>query len=1047
MDLDIVDFLPKYPNINQYSDETLNTYDDFYTSIYKKKEFYDERLPETEDPPGKAGILYKHQKIIARFLSSYTLFDQLLLLHEMGSGKTCSSIGAIETIRKEHSRFTGAMIFASGEGLLNNYTNELVFKCTSGEYIPEYRTELEKVHRINKIIKEYYSLHTFETFAKTIRKMKDEDIIKSFSNKIIVIDEVHNIRIQDKEKTEALRMYEQFWRFLHTVKNCKIILMSGTPMKDNPEEISSVMNLILPIEDQLPIKSKFIYEFFHDKGEDLLLLKKEKIPELKSKFKGRVSYLKAMQTSVTKEFIGTTNGGLNHLKVDDDIMSPFQTSGYERAWEEDKDKQKGIYVSSRQAILFVFHDGSYGREFFNNEAWVNKGSTKSILGKNKKLAFYRLTSQFKSHLQADTHQEMLNKLSIYSSKYARTISLILDASKSNKSSFVYCEFVKGSGCILFSLLLELFGFSKASGREPEGNEKLRYALVTNETATSKQIRTIVDRFNKPDNMYGKVINVIIGSKVISEGFSLKNIQEEHILTPHWNYSETAQAIARGWRLGSHNDLINAGVIPVVRVYQHVSLLDRDRGVVEYKLDNDEIISIDMKMYEISENKDISIKRVERVMKEAAFDCSLNYNRNLITGYDGERECDYTDCNYSCDGIDPNLLTRNLDKSELDYSTYQLYYNNPAIKFIIEVIKISFMNTFQLDLREIVSQFPENSLFDIITSLRTMINKSIIINNKYGFPSYLKEENDKFFLIDSLSITGGYPLEYYTKYPSISTDKTFNDIIKDLGGDYTLNTIDKCCRSTDIQQLKQNIIELPLDIQEIFLESSILALKQNINTNTRHLILTHFRNYFMNNEEGIFISWLLMEHPDEQKKKIRCLIGNDWNDCTNEYAEIIKEQKNIITSRLENNPYKHFGILSEGEFKIRILGVEEEPKDKDDKRKQTRGKVCTSWTKPELLNLIVKRLQIPIPTGADLKKSIFIHNNKSILNVKNIIKNKKIIQNSINNIFTEEEQDRFTIEDYQRVVFWSTQITPYLCTHLQIWFDEQGLIQEDIQFLI
>jgi len=142
MELDIVDFLPKYPNIDQYTEEDLNPYDDFYTYIYKKKEFYDERLPEMEESPDRSGVLYKHQKIIARFFSSHTLFDQLLLLHEMGTGKTCSSVAAIETIRKEHSRFTGAMIFASGEGLLNNYVNELVFKCTSGEYIPEYRTEL-----------------------------------------------------------------------------------------------------------------------------------------------------------------------------------------------------------------------------------------------------------------------------------------------------------------------------------------------------------------------------------------------------------------------------------------------------------------------------------------------------------------------------------------------------------------------------------------------------------------------------------------------------------------------------------------------------------------------------------------------------------------------------------------------------------------------------------------------------------------------------------------------------------------------------------------
>lgn len=51
--------------------------------------------------------------------------------------------------------------------------------------------------------------------------------------------------------TSSLNIYKQFHRFLHVVKDCKILLMSGTPMKDGVEEIASVMNLILPLNKQL----------------------------------------------------------------------------------------------------------------------------------------------------------------------------------------------------------------------------------------------------------------------------------------------------------------------------------------------------------------------------------------------------------------------------------------------------------------------------------------------------------------------------------------------------------------------------------------------------------------------------------------------------------------------------------------------------------------------------------------------------------------------------------------------------------------------------
>ena len=67
---DITDFLPKYPNINNYKEEILNPYDEnFNLSIFRKKEFYDNKLDAYEDLPPK-GELLKHQKTVSTFFSS-----------------------------------------------------------------------------------------------------------------------------------------------------------------------------------------------------------------------------------------------------------------------------------------------------------------------------------------------------------------------------------------------------------------------------------------------------------------------------------------------------------------------------------------------------------------------------------------------------------------------------------------------------------------------------------------------------------------------------------------------------------------------------------------------------------------------------------------------------------------------------------------------------------------------------------------------------------------------------------------------------------------
>ena len=99
--------------------------------------------------------------------------------------------------------------------------------------------------------------------------------------------------------------------------------------------------------------------------------------------------------------------------------------------------------------------------------------------------------------------------------------------------------MEGSGLVLFCLILELFGFSKASGNEPLNNKSPRYAALTHLTSTPSQIQNLVSRFNKHDNMilnlqeedgmpiepefYAPIIPMVLvnGAEGIGTGFSTK----------------------------------------------------------------------------------------------------------------------------------------------------------------------------------------------------------------------------------------------------------------------------------------------------------------------------------------------------------------------------------------------------------------------------------------------------------------------------------------------------------------------------------------------
>ena len=1074
MEFDIVNFLPKYPNIEQFdvSKKILNMYDeDFYKVIYKKKEFYENRLENLEEIPKKPGNLMNHQKLIARFFSSNTLYDELLLLHEMGTGKSCSAVGAIEQIREE-GMFKGALYFAKGEALINNFTNELIFKCTDGRYIPEeYQaiSELKKVHRKKKAIKDYYQSNTFETFAKKIKgKISQDDLEKwceQFNNHIIIIDEVHNLRMKsysddvgEDGKKSPLNVYDEFWRFLHAVKDCKILLMSGTPMKDGVDEIASVMNLILPKDEQMKSGDEFVKDFFIEK-DNLFTVKPSYINELKKVFKGRVSYLKAMQSSVKKNFSGDKQGTLEHLLVEEDEMSEFQTTHYNLAYEEDG-KNKGVWSNSRQASLFIFPNGKWGKDGFSDYIETKE---KSRLKKDepKKKSVFSMSSKLREAIkktETDTSEMMLERLSMFSSKYAESIKTILQAQKDNKSVFVYNEFVTGSGVILFGLILELFGFVKAFGSEAEGNEKPRYASLTSETSTDRQISLISERFNKPDNMYGKIINVIIGSRKVSEGFTFRNVQIIDIHTPWFNYSETSQVIARGYRLGSHRDLIDTGVNPQLIIYQRVSIPA-----------NEEKRSIDLDMYKISENKDISIKGVERIMKESAWDCALTYRRNLITGQDNSRECDYTNCYYVCDGCEGTPE----DITEFDYSSFNLKYNDSNIQLVIDKITILFRTNIRLELTEIIEQFPNVLNSDVITALRIIINESKKIINKYGFPSYLKEYKNIFFLVDSLSSS---ETDSYTEHPHLKKPINFNYILEMAYNESLPKIIYTSLEANTTEDIRKLMNRLPVEIQEYFLESSIKSEfldRANLQTfnstqkKIRQLILTYFEKNYLN-IDGVWISWLLED-------TFRCFNEEttEWNDCDPEHVqkvELINEEKQ---KQIQTNIYNFYGLYNKtnSSFCLRDTSNSNDPDLKG--HQQTSGRVCVTMKKEDLINLAINIFKFKIPTLEEINetekellllvikeesnlgkmKKILgetnkendkeqlektLEANKYVINPE-FLKEDKTIDRELKRIFLKNQ----TIDELKRIFFWSKQTNKTLCGYMHIWLKKNKFYFEDL----
>jgi hypothetical protein len=937
-------------------------------------------------------------------------------------------------------------------------------------------TEGERERRTSDRIAEYYSFNTFQVMAKDLAMMSKEEVRDRYSNYVIIIDEVHNISdntpVEDDEgdtvvKKKMTNTYKQIWEFLHTVQGCKVLLMSGTPMTNEPNDLAGIMNLILPKNEQMPTGEAFAKTFTKDQ-DGVISIRKSKRCAFKSYLKGRISYLgTSRENDVRMVFEGGHSGNLTMLNVVDDYMGDFQTKSYDSAYARDIDG-KGVYTHSRQASLFVYPDGTYGPDGFDQERYIKRVEraifVQTAQGPKKRTATsYELGDALVDAIKSDTDEEMLENLEYYSSKYAATIAGILENVAQGKSGFIFCEFVKGSGAILFALILRLFGFRKATGIGDK-DKALRYALVTNATSTRAGIQRVIDRFNQPDNLHGEYISVIIGSSVISEGFTLKNVQTENVLTPWFNYAVIAQSIARGYRLGSHINLLQeGGPLPIVQVFQRVSMPAST------------VPSIDLMMYEISEVKDISIKRVERLVQEAAFDCPLTYDRNWVDGMDNTRECNYTSCAYKCDGM-PNdmLIYKNgrpmypyLDDDELDYSTSQLYYAKKEIDDIIVIVTDLFRSEFVLSLVAIQEQLPEHTDFNVISALQVMINESHVIINRYGLPSYLREENDIYYLIDSLSVIGGLTSEYYTRNPSVATSDTFGDVAQKMYIKSLPDIIQRIAHSTTMEEMRLGMSRLPLQLQQSYLESCILAQELGVTKSKTscQLVLDFFKHDYRE-VDGTWMVWLMYDETETEPS--RCLIDGEWQDCTDEqFEELLKDQENVV-QELETNPYGYFGRFNRETDKFCIVDATI-PKDTADGRKEHTGRVCIqSWPNADLTNLIVKVMKIPAPASKEYddksKKTLWddmlvgvdkMNERKKTTEKKEKKggkkggkekKEKKIVKakvdkNALFELYKPSDYKNLSTEQVRSAAYWSNQRRDKKCDAVRKWFEENGLMSQ------
>lgn len=778
-------FIPVYPDIESSK---------FAYDLASKKEFRELKLGREETVPDKRGVPMLHQEIIRRYFSPHTTYDRGLLVHEMGSGKSMESCLVAEYFKYrfiDDKPRPKALVLVPNDTLIRNFKKEIVTRCTTGEYEPQFlgkQTLRRKRMFMNKAINQFYEIVSFETFLKNLPE--SNVLKKKYSNRVIIIDEIHVFG--SRERSEG-KLYQNLHRLLHVVENCVILGLTGTVIWDKTYEFASVMNLLLREEEQLPTGKKFYEKFFVMEG-GVRVLKDDKKDELKEILKGKISYIRALTTSAKREEMGVVRPWMKKARIYPCGMDEFQMRYSKKAMKEEKDK--GLQIESRNSNNFVF-------PVLNKAGKVVNGRYDSNAF-NDYIQFKNGIYSFKDKRVADEIQKNLHQ---YSAKYAASIQFILD--HPDEKVFIYNDFVSGTGgVIVFSLILEMFGFTGVRNvtttvdRFSNNNlpKEKRFILISSEKGTinlSNQIQMVIDDlYNDPRNNNADYCQVIIGTKKISLGVTLKSTNQVHIHMPHWNFSEIDQAIFRAIRTGSHDTLPESKRF--IKIYK-MAVVDTKKSDSKKIIDNKGFtpknrkydikgVTADLYVYRKAEMKDYSNAQIYRLIKEISFDCPFTYERNVLPSDVNEsKECNYDTCDYICEGYPPKLINKNTDPwtynfpNVINYDGKLTYYSGKDINTMVEQLRILFANCFTLTLNMIkILVDYGNTYFEEIILLRALsklINDRVPILNRFGFVCYLKEDKNTYFLDSEYSIDVSYMDRIYTETPRVSQKTLLSSLIE------------------------------------------------------------------------------------------------------------------------------------------------------------------------------------------------------------------------------------------------------------------------------
>ena len=723
-----------YPRLNDEKKD-----DDFSRKISKFKEFSNSTfdgsvksiIEESNKICNEEFELSPHQLFVKNYLSFNTPYNSLLLYHGLGSGKTCSAIGIAEEMRTYMKQvgIKKQIIIVAYPNVQDNFRLQLfderklkqengiwtINSCVGNSLLKEINptslqqlTKQKIINQIKNIINQSYLFMGYSAFSNYIQykisvpsksgTKSDNQLLRIkkikmfFDNRLIIIDEAHNMRITNENKNDKAAVL--LMELAKYTDNMRLLLLSATPLYNSYEEIIWLTNLMNMNDKRSLIK---ISDIFDKEGH----FKKQKInderPEdlLKRKLTGYVSYvcgenpysfpvrIYANNSDYNESFqLELPSIQMNNKILDEKLgkmrdflfyneIGEYQEKVYELLMYNMMNHKRELFTKMGNKIELPMFENldSFGYALLQkpieclNVVYPN---TNFIFDKypNQKEDIDSLLSQmigknglnecmsYKEVVDKDKpmkfnfdykHKEKYGK--IFSPgeihKYSSKISNICNIIKESEGIIlIYSQFIDG-GIIPVALALEEMGFTRYSSES--------YMKPLLKEPPSQRIDAIT---MLPENESGDFTPACYTMITGDKNYSPSNDETLKYLNDPLNVNGEKVKVVLISKAGSEGiDFKNIRQVHIMDPWYNMSRIEQiiGRGV-RYKshcmlpfekrnveiflhstlLKNRENESADMYVYRLSEKKSIKIGKITRLLKEISVDCDLNIEQTNLT---------------------------------------------------------------------------------------------------------------------------------------------------------------------------------------------------------------------------------------------------------------------------------------------------------------------------------------------------------------------------------------------------------------------------------